>query len=97
MYSGRVTRVGWFCDSPPLVEVDEEDQVIPEDGNPVSRWHDDEECKHIINKCIKCLQVGEREREGEGEGEGEEGEGRRGRDGGREGGREGQEGGGGIL
>ena len=41
---------------PSLVEVDQKDEVISEDSNSVGRWHDDDECKDVINKRIEGLQ-----------------------------------------
>ena len=40
---------------PSLVEVDNEDQVIPEHSNTVWGWHGDDEGKHIINERVECL------------------------------------------
>ena len=42
-------------DLPSLVEVDEENEVISKDCDAVGRWHDDYECKHIIDECIEGL------------------------------------------
>lgn len=44
--------------SPSLVEVDEEDQVVPETGQAVGGGHGDDEGEDVIDESVEGLRVG---------------------------------------
>ena len=46
---------------PSLVEVNEEDHVVPEAGQSVWRRHGDDKGEHIVDEGVKCLRENEDE------------------------------------
>ena len=45
-----------MCDLPPLIEINNEHDVIPETRQAVSGGHDDYKCEHIVNERVERLQ-----------------------------------------
>ena len=39
--------------NPPLIEEDEEDEVVAQTGEAVHEWHFDDESEEIINECVE--------------------------------------------
>ena len=44
-----------ICWCTPLVEIDEEDDVVPEAGHAVGRGHRDDEREQVVNERVECL------------------------------------------
>ena len=42
---------------PSLIQINNEHHIISEASQSVSGWHNDDKCKHIVNKRVESLQI----------------------------------------